>query len=32
MLRLLSDEAPRVVIVQSNSLYIEALPGTHPAR
>ncbi len=30
MLRLLSDQTPRMVIVPSNSLYIEALPGTHP--
>src|SRR5215510_13773024 len=30
MLRLLSDETPRMVVVPSNSLYIEALPGTHP--
>jgi hypothetical protein len=30
MLRLLSDETPQMVIVPSNSLYIEALPGTHP--
>jgi hypothetical protein len=30
MLRLLSDETPNLVILPSNSLYIEALPGTHP--
>jgi hypothetical protein len=30
MLRLLSKQAPEMVIVPSNSLYIEALPGTHP--
>ena len=30
MLRLLSTQAPEMVIVPSNSLYIEALPGTHP--
>jgi hypothetical protein len=30
MLRLLSNPAPEMVIVPSNSLYIEALPGTHP--
>ena len=30
MLRLLSDQSPEMVIVPSNSLYIEALPGTHP--
>ncbi len=30
MLRLLSNRAPEMVIVPSNSLYIEALPGTHP--
>jgi hypothetical protein len=30
MLRLLSDQTPEMVIVPSNSLYIEALPGTHP--
>jgi hypothetical protein len=30
MLRLLSKQAPELVIVPSNSLYIEALPGTHP--
>ena len=30
MLRLLSDETPRMVTVPSSSLYIEALPGTHP--
>jgi hypothetical protein len=28
--RLLSDDKPEMVIVPSNSLYIEALPGTHP--
>jgi hypothetical protein len=30
MLRLLSNQAPELVVVPSNSLYIEALPGTHP--
>ena len=30
MLRLLSREAPEMVIVPSDSLYIEALPGTRP--
>lgn len=30
MLRLLSNQNPEMVIVPSNSLYIEALPGTHP--
>src|SRR5262249_17388009 len=30
MLRLLSRQAPEMVIVPSDSLYIEALPGTHP--
>jgi hypothetical protein len=30
MLRLLSSKGPEMVIVPSNSLYIEALPGTHP--
>jgi hypothetical protein len=30
MLRLLSKQDPEMVIVPSNSLYIEALPGTHP--
>ena len=30
MLRLLSNKTPEMVIVPSNSLYIEALPGTHP--
>ncbi len=30
MLRLLSKRDPELVIVPSNSLYIEALPGTHP--
>jgi len=30
MLRLLSKKTPEMVIVPSNSLYIEALPGTHP--
>jgi hypothetical protein len=30
MYRLLSTENPEMVIVPSNSLYIEALPGTHP--
>jgi hypothetical protein len=30
MLRLLSTQNPEMVIVPSNSLYIEALPGTHP--
>ena len=30
MLRLLSKQTPEMVIVPSNSLYIEALPGTHP--
>ena len=30
MLRLLSQQAPEMVIVPSKSLYIEALPGTHP--
>ncbi len=28
--RLLSDNGPEIVIVPSKSLYIEALPGTHP--
>jgi hypothetical protein len=30
MHRLLSNQNPEMVIVPSNSLYIEALPGTHP--
>ncbi len=30
MFRLLSKQNPEMVIVPSNSLYIEALPGTHP--
>lgn len=30
MLRLLSDRAEQMVIVPSDQLYIEALPGTHP--
>jgi hypothetical protein len=30
MLRLLSKQTPEMVIVPSDSLYIEALPGTHP--
>ncbi len=30
MLRLLSNQAPEMMVVPSNSLYIEALPGTHP--
>lgn len=30
MRRLLSTQNPEMVIVPSNSLYIEALPGTHP--
>ncbi len=30
MRRLLSTQNPEIVIVPSNSLYIEALPGTHP--
>ena len=30
MYRLLSKQAPEMVIAPSNSLYIEALPGTHP--
>jgi hypothetical protein len=30
MVRLLSDKATEMVIVPSKSLYIEALPGTHP--
>lgn len=30
MTRLLSDEAEQMVIVPSDQLYIEALPGTHP--
>jgi len=30
MLRLLSKQDPEMVVVPSNSLYIEALPGTHP--
>jgi hypothetical protein len=30
MFRLLSKQTPEMVIVPSNSLYIEALPGTHP--
>jgi len=30
MHRLLSTQNPEMVIVPSNSLYIEALPGTHP--
>jgi hypothetical protein len=30
MLRLLSNQNPEMVIVPSSSLYIEALPGTHP--
>jgi hypothetical protein len=28
--QLLSDQSPELVTVPSNSLYIEALPGTHP--
>ena len=28
--RLLANDGPEMVIVPSNSLYIEALPGTHP--
>jgi hypothetical protein len=28
--RLLAADSPEMVIVPSNSLYIEALPGTHP--
>jgi hypothetical protein len=30
MFRLLSKQTPEMMIVPSNSLYIEALPGTHP--
>ena len=30
MMQLLSDATQKMVIVPSNSLYIEALPGTHP--
>jgi len=30
MLRLLSNATQQMVVVPSNSLYIEALPGTHP--
>jgi hypothetical protein len=30
MYQLLSNKNPEMVIVPSNSLYIEALPGTHP--
>jgi hypothetical protein len=30
MFRLLSTQDPEMMIVPSNSLYIEALPGTHP--
>ena len=30
MLRLLSDQTEQMVIVPSDQLYIEALPGTHP--
>jgi hypothetical protein len=30
MRRLLSDNTPEMIILPSNSLYIEALPGTHP--
>ncbi len=30
VLRLISNQSPEMVIVPSNSLYIEALPGTHP--
>jgi hypothetical protein len=30
MVRLLSDQAQQMVIVPSDQLYIEALPGTHP--
>lgn len=30
MMQLLSDATQQMVIVPSNSLYIEALPGTHP--
>jgi hypothetical protein len=30
MLRLLSDQAEQMVIVPSDQLYIEALPGAHP--
>ena len=30
MMQLLSDTTQKMVIVPSNSLYIEALPGTHP--
>jgi hypothetical protein len=30
MMRLLSDATQQMVVVPSNSLYIEALPGTHP--
>lgn len=30
MMRLLSDSTPQMVVVPSSSLYIDALPGTHP--
>lgn len=30
MLRLMSTQSPEMIVVPSNSLYIEALPGTHP--
>jgi hypothetical protein len=30
VIRLLNNQGPEMVIVPSNSLYIEALPGTHP--
>jgi hypothetical protein len=30
MIHLLSNEEPRMVVVPSESLFIEALPGTHP--
>jgi hypothetical protein len=30
MMQLLSDATQKMVIVPSKSLYIEALPGTHP--
>jgi len=30
MVRLLSKQTPELVVVPSDSLYIEALPGTHP--
>jgi hypothetical protein len=30
MFRLLSRQTPEMVIVPSDALYIEALPGTHP--